>query len=680
MADLDPRFTFENFVVGPANRLASAAARRAAESPGASYNPLFVYSASGLGKTHILGAIARHANKVHSEKSIVYQTLESFLGELAESLAGGDRDELRGRYEKIEILLMDDVQFLAGQTEAQEMLLRLLDTLTGSGRQVVLASDRPPAEIDGLDARLRSRFEGGLLVDIGPPEYETRVAIIRKRAEARGQALDPGVAEVIGRVAFRNVRELTGALNRVLAIQELEERAVTSEEAASMLGEERAEPAGEDLGQFLEEISGTVAEQVERQETPWRKLLRETAEWAEGEGFKADRFRRLMEQDATPADLDLMVQDFRETVRRLGEIGAELDAVGNPWPEAAHGVLRDPERLEEAEALLASAKERARPFPVIPSGAPLQVLSGRLPSLVIRAAEQLILTDRPEYNPLYVWSEDESAAQALLEAAGRSYLAENEGARVAHVSVSGFAEDFIGALSNGVAGAWRERWWSAELLLVHGAQDLSKTERAQDEFFHLFEALQRRRARIMVTADRPPSRIGKIDDRLRSRFEGGLVLEVERLAVESPAPAGAGGQEDPGEPGAVIPPLDQIVLEDEGRGGLFFAREPDEARTRPAGPAAPQGQGSGRPPPGQGQDGSERRKKGKDVAELDREWLMAFSAGPAVPLGRAVTVEGEAEEEAREEEALVAGAWFPSPERVVWEWPRMDERLVEDPD
>ena len=198
MADLDPRFTFENFVVGPANRLASAAARRAAESPGTSYNPLFIYSASGLGKTHILGSIARYAARNHPEWTVIYQTLEGFLAELTEQL--GEGEAFRSSYDGLDILLMDDVQFLTGQAQAQEMLLRTIDNLTGAGKQVVLASDRPPTEIDGLDSRLRSRFEGGLLVDIGPPEYETRIAIIRKQAEARGQPLNPGVAEVVGRI------------------------------------------------------------------------------------------------------------------------------------------------------------------------------------------------------------------------------------------------------------------------------------------------------------------------------------------------------------------------------------------------------------------------------------------------------------------------------------------------
>ncbi|MFC1791780.1 DnaA ATPase domain-containing protein [Gemmatimonadota bacterium] len=463
MADLDPRFTFENFVVGPANRLAAAAARRAAESPGASYNPLFLYSASGLGKTHILGAISNHVEKIHPDKNVVYQTLEGFLGELTEALEDGTNDGVKDRYEKMEILLMDDVQFLAGQSEAQEMLLRTLDTLTGEGKQVVLASDRPPAEIDGLDARLRSRFEGGLLVDIGPPEYETRVAITRKQAEARGQDLDPAVAEIIGRISFKNVRELGGALNRILAIQELEERAVTPEEAGGLLGEEGKTA---DAGDFLDEISGTVAAQVERQEAPWRKLLRETVEAAESEDFKADRLRRLLEKESAPGDAGGVAKEFDGIIQRLKDIKRELDEVGNPWPEAAHGVLRDPERLEEAEALLASARERARPFPTIGPGPDLHGLGGKLPQLVIRAAEQLINTDRPEYNPLYVWSPDGDAARSLLAACGRNFMVEHEGAHVAFISVADFAQEFIGSLSGGVAGAWRERWWSAELLLV----------------------------------------------------------------------------------------------------------------------------------------------------------------------------------------------------------------------
>ena len=212
--------------------------------------------------------------------------------------------------------------------------------------------------------------------------------------------------------------------------------------------------------------------------------------------------------------------------------------MGNPWPEAAHGVLRDPERVSEAEALLASAEERAKPFPEIPPGPSLEELGGDLPKLVVRAADQLISTDRTEYNPLYVWSADGVAARALLHAAGRSRLVADENSKVALVSVVSFAEDFIRSLSMGVAGAWRERWWVADLLLVDGAETLRGTERAQEELFHLMEALKRRRARIMISGDRPPSQISALDDRLRAQLEGGLVVEVEVGQADLPPNSG----------------------------------------------------------------------------------------------------------------------------------------------
>jgi len=641
MADLDPRFTFDNFVVGPANRLASAAARRAAENPGTSYNPLFIYSASGLGKTHILGAIANFVARTHPERAVGYQTLEGFLAELTEALGG--RNGVRDRYDGLDILLMDDVQFLTGQAQAQEMLLRTLDHLTGSRKQVVLASDRPPTEIDGLDSRLRSRFEGGLLVDIGPPEYETRIAILRKQAEARGQKLTSGVAEVIGRIPFRNVRELGGALNRILAVQELEGRVVSPDEATSLLREAGAgggKGGSGELTQFLSELSNSVAAQVELQEAPWRQRLREVAEEVEGEGFKGDRLRRLLDKESPPGGVDGIIEDFLRIVQRLKEVKRELEAVGNPWPEAAHGVLRDPERLDEAEALLASARERARSFPMVEAGPALHELPDSLPQLVVRAAEQLINSDRPEYNPLFVWSADEETARSLLGSAARTYRKAHPDARVALISVADFAEEFIGALSGGVAGAWRERWWSAELLLIQDAQDLAKMERAQEEFFHLFEALQRRRARVMVAADRPPSKIESIDDRLRSRFEGGLVLEVEgREKRETQAPQKAEKKVD-------------------------RFQTWDQAQPVPA-PRESQG----------------AREEKKDVSDLDREWIMGFTSGHGVETGGVVTGGSSPPDSgSAPEDRPASDIWFPSPERVIWEWPRLNERVVEDPD
>lgn len=638
MTDLDPKLTFDTFVVGPANRLASAAAKRSADSPGTSYNPLFIYSASGLGKTHILSAVAHQAQKANARLRVTYQTLEGYLGELEKALESGQRDALRERYRDLDILLLDDVQFLAGQPEAQEMLLGALDALTASGSQIVLASDRPPAEINGLDARLVSRFSGGLIVDIASPEYETRVAIIRRKAEEVGTKLAAGVAEALARFPARNVRELGGALNRVFAIQDLEGREVDAAEVAQMLGQAAPAPAAptaaaaaaDEFASFMNEISATVASTVETQEEPWRKTFRQAAEAAEREGFNATRLRDLLDR-GEPEDWEATTDKFRADLARLREIEAELDRLGNPWPEAAQGVLRDPARVEEAESLLESVRERMRPFRALAPGPKLADLKG-FPNIALKAAEQLAGPDKPKYNPVYLWSRDARAAETVLAATGRSF--DKPDARTAITSVAEFAEDFIRALSAGVAGAWRERWWTVDLLLVHETEALSGTERAQDEFFHLFEALKRRGSRVLFTASRPPAEIPGIDERLRSRFEGGLVLEIEAqlpagpppIALVEPGPAAppkasdqdiwAGILKTPDAKaesgtaaGVVIPPLEELIGE---RGGMFMAKE------------------------------------------------QRAAAAPVVP-------------------AETAGrGWTASAEKVVWNWPVLEDRLVED--
>ncbi len=530
--DLDPRMTFDTFVVGPGNRLASAAARRAADSPAASYNPLFLYSASGLGKSHILNAMAHHSERLNPDARVQYQTLEGYLAELTEALSQGREEAMRERYKDLDILLLDDVQFLTGQPQAQEILLRTLDALNLSGSQIVLASDRPPAEIDGLDARLLSRFSGGLMVDISPPEFETRLAITRRLRQLRGVTLDDKAAEAVARLPYRNVRELMGGLNRILAIQDLEGRVISADEVGQLVEVPRERNRRGGQGGGGQTISAGAEPDFEE---PWQTQLREAAEVAESEGFNAIRLRRMLASDIEPSNTGMAIGEFQEIIEQLRFIQSELDVVGNPWPEAARGVLTDPERLEEARALLASARERVRSFPPFRTDRSLEDLERRFPPLALKAAHDLCGDDAPEYNPLYVWSADGYGARELLEATGTSYLKVRPTARTALISAQEFAEEFVNALSEGVAGAWRERWWTVELLMVHEAQELAHTERAQDEFFHLFEAVKRRGARILIASDRSPRGIRNIDDRLRSRFEGGLVVPVE-VKGEPPLP------------------------------------------------------------------------------------------------------------------------------------------------
>jgi chromosomal replication initiator protein len=221
-ASLDPRLTFDSFVVGPANSLAVAAARHVAEAPGSAYNPLLVQGGSGLGKTHLLTAIGHEALR-RGAGPVVYRGAERLGDEWASAPRGG-------------VLLLDDAQVLGARSEAQEGLIHAWDELLAAGGQLVLASDRPLHEIAGLDERLLSRLAGGLIVHLATPDYTARLEIARRTATARGVSLSPAVHQVLARGAFTNVRELQGAVTRLIAVQELEGRDVGAEEVGDLLG------------------------------------------------------------------------------------------------------------------------------------------------------------------------------------------------------------------------------------------------------------------------------------------------------------------------------------------------------------------------------------------------------------------------------------------------------------
>src|SRR5439155_1656495 len=190
------------------------------ESPGAAYNPLFIYSGSGLGKTHLLMAVGHAAKKAAPKLNIEYLTLDEYVEAFHASVAAGQGDAFRRRFQNVDVLLVDDVQFLTNRKEMQSELLRLTEALQAAGRQIVLTSDRPPPDIADLDERLISRLSGGLVVDMGTPDYETRVAILRRKAEERGARFEPGVLETVAQAEVGNVRELMGALNRLEALRQ----------------------------------------------------------------------------------------------------------------------------------------------------------------------------------------------------------------------------------------------------------------------------------------------------------------------------------------------------------------------------------------------------------------------------------------------------------------------------
>lgn len=215
------QFTFENFVVGASNRFAHAAALAVANKPAESYNPLYIYGPSGLGKTHLLYAIANEIHRQHPDFKIVYIKGDQFTNELISALQEGKNMEFRSKYRGADLFLVDDIQFIAGKTSTQEEFFHTFNTLYEARRQIVLTSDRPPKEMTALEDRLKTRFEWGLLADIQPPDYETRMAIIKNKAMQLGTPLPDSICTYIAENVTANVRQIEGTVKKILAYREL---------------------------------------------------------------------------------------------------------------------------------------------------------------------------------------------------------------------------------------------------------------------------------------------------------------------------------------------------------------------------------------------------------------------------------------------------------------------------
>ncbi len=229
------KYTFSNFVVGPSNQFAHAAAKAAADAPGRAYNPLFIYSGVGLGKTHLINAIGHHVQSRSPKTKVAYLSSEQFTNELINRMSHQRMEEFRQKYRNIDILLIDDIQFIAGKERTQEEFFHTFNTLYEAQKQIVLTSDRQPKEIPDIEERLRSRFESGLISDIQPPDLETRIAILKKKADFWGIRLPDDVAEFLASMMKNNIRELEGGLVKIGAVSSLTNTEITQELAKNEL-------------------------------------------------------------------------------------------------------------------------------------------------------------------------------------------------------------------------------------------------------------------------------------------------------------------------------------------------------------------------------------------------------------------------------------------------------------
>jgi chromosomal replication initiator protein len=534
---VDARHRFENFITGTASRLAVAAAHAVAEQPGLTYNPLFIYGGSGLGKTHLISAIGNLVQQRQPDLAVEYVTLEDFVEQLHAAIASNEGDRFKQRYGRVDVLLLDDMQFLTGRRETQTELLRLLNALQGTGRQVVGTSDRPPAEIPDVDERLITRLSGGLIVDIGAPDYETRIAILRVKCDERGVRFQSGVIDELAKLEFRNIRELQGALNRLIATQTLGGDQIRAEQVRGMFGLEppparpsvpvRASRAMSrptlDFHTFVSDIESAVAKHVD----PWKIKVAEAVAYWNGEGYRTDQLERLLQNAGPKTDFESALREYFAAVERLRELETMATAIDPAL--GANDVFRDPARLEDAETLASRAFSGATPPPgPSPAFARSTFEVGSSNQLAVRAADTVIEEPGKKYNPLFIHGPSGVGKTHLANAIGNEIVElSGGGAVVACVSAQQFMDELIAAMQDGTVERWRMRYRVADALVIDDVQFVAGKERTQEELFHVFNALHSEGKQLVFASDRPPQKLDGLEERLRSRFEGGLVVEIQ---------------------------------------------------------------------------------------------------------------------------------------------------------
>jgi chromosomal replication initiation ATPase DnaA len=528
---LNPRFTFDAFVVGPANQLAVTAARAVAESPGSAYNPLFISGRSGVGKTHLMMAVGQLAKTLSPAAAVDYLTLDAFQEAFFAARAAGQSQAFRNRLGALDLLLVDDVHYLARLGETQQELLRLVQHLQSTTKQIVLAGEAAPTDIQDMDERLRVQLDGGLVVDITPPEFETRLTILQRRTAERGAELAPAVLETIAGIELESVRELLGFLNRVVALQAVSENPLTPEVVEALMAGARTAytvggtgvgPAREpdEFAAFMTD----VAEEIEHQVEAWRARLTDGLERWKNEGYRTARLEQLLQQDV-PVAVDQALKEFERDVKRLRSLETAMEAI-QPG-RAEDSVFRDPERVAEAEAMVQDATKHRVPPPA-PSAAWrfATYVEGEANREALRVAQSATGEPGRGGSLLLIVGPTGVGKTHLLHAIGNALSSASQ-AMVACFSAQQFQDELEEALSSEAPGQWLSRYQPVGAFLLDDVQLLIREKRAQHELAHLITRFQASGRQVVLTASAPPGEIEGLQERLAGLLERGYVVRID---------------------------------------------------------------------------------------------------------------------------------------------------------
>ncbi|MEI2721138.1 MAG: DnaA/Hda family protein [Gemmatimonadales bacterium] len=534
---LNPHARFASFVVGSANRLAFTASKAVAESPGAVYNPLFIYARPGLGKTHLLMAIGNEALAIDASRVVEYVTVDDFVEAYQAAIAAGQAEAYRRRFTEANVVLLDDAQLLSDRRELQAELLRLMDLLMAADRQIVLAGDRPPEEIQSLDERLIRRFAGGLVIDIGAPDYETRLAILTRRSNDRQVHFAPEVLDVVAQLPITTVRELLGAHNRLVAQQAVQTAPLGSDQVRQLMASlghvevaaapvasvvaptPEAPPEMDEFSDFLSDLSATVAVQVDR----WRQRITEAMLRFGAEGLRTTRLEALLAEEVAVDPSEILAQ-FEADVERLRILRQEIETLAPAL--LSEQSLHDPDLLAEAEALVEEARESGAP---LPGPAPRYTLAafavGQSSRHVVEAIHAAATAPGQRYNPMVIVGRSGTGKSHLLHAFGHELRAAGL-KRVAVFDAKQFVDDLVAALGDGSITRWRHRLRRVDALLLDNVGVLAGKERSQEELYLLYNLLLESGRQMAFTTTVAPSQLEGFEPRLATRLAGGLVLEL----------------------------------------------------------------------------------------------------------------------------------------------------------